>query len=96
MDKPGEVANPALGQLNKENGYSTGPTSKVSPEFIRSRSCVHMAFTGRSSSGTGLVVVPQGISSNGFCICKYNRHVRYRGHIALIAEAYFIGYSLTT
>ena len=56
MDQPGKVANPARGQLNRENEYSSVPLRarefgetairhRVSPEFIGSRNCVPMAFT---------------------------------------------------
>ena len=56
IDQPGnKVANPARGQLNRENGYifKTAIRHRVSPEFIGSHSCVSMAFTAESPPAQG-------------------------------------------
>ena len=59
MDQPGKVANPARGQLNRENIplsssiYETAIRHRVSPELIGSCSCVPMAFTAESPLAQG-------------------------------------------
>ena len=68
MDQLGKVANPARGQLNRENEYSPVPVRstaasiylyktairhRVSPEFIGSRNCVPMAFTAERPPAQG-------------------------------------------